>query len=158
MFLDVDIIYDEVKVIVDHFEDVLLTNNCHIDHLKEELEILFDHINRYVSKSSAEKCWPIIFRIGDNLGICNLIHILDICLVAPLSNAESDSLLTFEAYFFKRTSITETWHSRNSFTYRVRQRSEQRKVWRCCWNVFKRTPTRYNQEEKTSSARSCVPV
>ena len=51
-FLNVDIIYDEVKVIEGDFKDVLLTNNYHIDHLKEELEILFDHINRYVSKSS----------------------------------------------------------------------------------------------------------
>ena len=54
-FLDVHIIYDEVKVIAEHFKDVLSTNNCHIDHLKEELEILFDHINRYVSKSSCKK-------------------------------------------------------------------------------------------------------
>ena len=54
-FLDVDIIYDEVKVIVEHFKDVLSVNNCHTDHLKEELEILFDHINRYVSKSSCKK-------------------------------------------------------------------------------------------------------
>ena len=92
MFLDVDIIYDEV--FVDHFKDVLLANNCHIDHWKEELEILFDHINRYVSKSSAEKCWPIIFRIGDNLGIRNLIHILHICLVAPLSNVESERVFS----------------------------------------------------------------
>ena len=77
---------------MDHFKDVLLANNCHIDHLKEEL--LFDHINRYVSKSSAEKCWPIIFRIGDNLGIRNLIHILHICLVAPLSNVESERVFS----------------------------------------------------------------
>ena len=55
-FLDVDIICEKVKVIVDHFKDLLLANNCHIDYLKEKLEIFFDHINRYVSKSSAEKC------------------------------------------------------------------------------------------------------
>ena len=54
-FLDVDIIYDEVKVIVEHFKDVLSANNCHTDHLKEEVEILFDHINRYLSKSSCKK-------------------------------------------------------------------------------------------------------
>ena len=50
-FLDVDIIYDEVKVIVEHFKDLLLVNNCRIDHLKEELEI-----NRYIAKFSAKKC------------------------------------------------------------------------------------------------------
>ena len=46
MCLDADIIYDEVKVIMEHFKDLLLTNNCCIDHLKEDLEVLFDHINR----------------------------------------------------------------------------------------------------------------
>ena len=54
-FLDADITYNEVKVIMEHFKDLLLANNCCIDHLKEELEILLDHINRYVSKASAEK-------------------------------------------------------------------------------------------------------
>ena len=53
-FLDVDIVYDEVKVIMEHFKPLLLANNCRTDQLKEELEILYDHINRYVSKSSAE--------------------------------------------------------------------------------------------------------
>ena len=68
-FLDADITYNEVKVIMEHFKDLLLANNCCIDHLKEELEILLDHINSYVSKASAEKYWPIIFCIGDDLGI-----------------------------------------------------------------------------------------
>ena len=74
--------------------DLLLANNCHIDHLKEELEILFDHINKYVSKSSPEKCWPIIFRIVYDLGIRNLLHILEICLVAPLPSAESERVFS----------------------------------------------------------------
>ena len=85
--------------------DLLLANNCRIDHLKEELEIVFDHVNKYVSKSSPEKCWPIIFRIGDNLGIHNLLHILEIYLVGDKSQRESSH---FCDYFLKRTSITET--------------------------------------------------
>ena len=79
---------------MEHFKDLLLANNCRIDNLKEELEILFDHFNIYVSKSSAEKCSPIIFRIGDDLGIRNLLYILEICLVAPLSNSESERVLS----------------------------------------------------------------
>lgn len=93
-FLDVDIIYDEVKVIVEHFKPLLLANNCRTGQLKDELEVLYDHINRYVSKSSAEKCWPIIFRIGNDLGIRNLLHILELCLVTPLSNAESERVFS----------------------------------------------------------------
>ena len=49
-FLSVDIIYDEVKVIVKHFKSLQLANNYSIDHLKEELEVLHDHIMRYVRK------------------------------------------------------------------------------------------------------------
>ena len=112
-FLDADIIYDEVKVIVEHSKDLFLTNNCCIDHLKEELEIVFDHINRCLSKSSAEKCWPIIFHIGDDLGIRNLLHILEICLVAhyPMESQRESS--HFCGIFFQKNV-------------------KQRKVWRCC--------------------------
>ena len=80
---------------------MLLTNNCSINHLKEELEVLHDHIIRYVSKSSSERCWPIIFCIGHDLGIHNLLHVPEICLFAPLSNAESESLLIFVVHFSK---------------------------------------------------------
>ena len=99
-FLSVDIIYDEVKVIVEHFKSLLLTNNCSIDHLKEELEVLHDHIMRCVSKSSSEGCWPIVFCIRHNLGIHNLLHVLEIYLAVPLSNAESESLFIFVVHFF----------------------------------------------------------
>ena len=34
LFLSVDIIYDKVKVIVEHFKSLLLANNCSIDHLE----------------------------------------------------------------------------------------------------------------------------
>ena len=55
-FMDCDVIYDDVLVVVDHFKNVLLANGCNMTHLKEEFELLHDHIKRYVSKVSAEKC------------------------------------------------------------------------------------------------------
>ena len=63
LFLSVDIIYDEVNVIVEHFKSLLLANNCSIDHLKEGLEVSHNHI-RYFSKSPSEGCWPIFFALG----------------------------------------------------------------------------------------------
>ena len=101
-FLSVDIIYDEVKVIVEHFKSLLLGNNCSIDHLKEELEVLHDHIIRYVPKSSSERCWPILFCNGHDLGIHNLLHVLEICLTAPLSNAESERVFSFLWLIFSK--------------------------------------------------------
>ena len=113
-FLDANIIYNKLKVIVEHFQDLLHANNCYNDHLKEELEIFLDHINRYVSKYSAEKCWPIIFCIGDDLGIHNLLHILEICLVTLLSNAESERFFSLLWHIFskERQSLK---HDRNYF-------------------------------------------
>ena len=93
-FLDVEIIYDEIKLIAEHFKQMLIANNCRTNNLKEEFEIMHDHINRYLSKSSPEKCWPIIFRIGHDLGIQNLLHVLELCLVVPLSNAESERVFS----------------------------------------------------------------
>ena len=106
-FLSVDIIYDEIKVIVEHFKSLLLANNCSIDHLKDELEVLHDHMIRYVSKSSSERCQRIIFHIGHDLGIHNLLHVLEICLTVPLSNAESDRVFIFVVHFFQGTTINE---------------------------------------------------
>ena len=85
-FLESDIVYNEVKVVY-YFESPMLANNCNLNFLKEELKTLHNHIKRYVSKCLSEKCWPIIFCIGLELGIGNLLHVTEICLTAPLSNA-----------------------------------------------------------------------
>ena len=70
--------------------------------MKEEFEVLHDHIISYVSKSSSERCWPIIFRKGHDLGIHNLLHVLEICLTAPLSNAESERVFSFLWLIFSK--------------------------------------------------------
>ena len=93
-FIEPNVIYEEIQVVVKHFESILLTNGCNVNNLKEEFELLHDHIKRFISKSTPEKCWPIIFRIGRDLGIQNMLHVLEICLVAPLSNAESERVFS----------------------------------------------------------------
>ena len=70
--------------------------------MKEEFEVLHDHIISYVSKSSSERCWPIIFRKGHDLGIHNLLHVLEICLTAALSNAESERVFSFLWVIFSK--------------------------------------------------------
>ena len=59
-------------------------------------------ISTDVSKSFAEKCWPIIFPIGDNLGIRNLLHILEICLVPLFSIAESERVFSLLWHIFSK--------------------------------------------------------
>ena len=79
-FLESDIVYDEVKFVVDYFKPPLLANNCNLNFLKKEFEILHDHVKRYVSICSSEKCWSIIFRIDQELGTGNLLHVIEICV------------------------------------------------------------------------------
>ena len=101
-FLESDIVYDEVKVVVDYFESHLLANNCNLNFLKEEFKILHDQVKRYVSKCLSEKCWSIIFRIGQELRIGNLLHIIEICLTILLSNAGSERVFSFLWHIFSK--------------------------------------------------------
>ena len=55
----------------------------------------------YVSKLSLEKCWSNIFPSSYDLGIHKLLYIVELRLAAPLSNAESESLLILVAHFSK---------------------------------------------------------
>ena len=93
-FHDADVLYDEVKV-ADHFKSMLMINGCPTEHLKEEFEILHNHIKRSVLKNKPEKCWQIIFNIGCDLGIRYFLHVIEICLVIPLSNAKSKRVSSF---------------------------------------------------------------
>ena len=155
-FFDADIICHKVKVIAQHFKDLLLDKNCHIDHLKEQLQILFDHIKRCF-KIFCRKMLANYFlhwwRFGNSQPVT---HSRKISCCSVILCRVGEGPLTFTAYFFKGMSITETWQSRTSFTYKVRQRSEQRKIWRCCWNVFKRILRWYNQEKKVIYKVMCT--
>ena len=46
-----------------------MANGCSTEHLKEESDILHDHIKRYTLKNTPEKFWQIIFNIVRDLGI-----------------------------------------------------------------------------------------
>ena len=89
-FLSVDIIYDEVKVIVEHFRSLLLAT----------LLLLHDHIIRYISKSSSERCWPITFRNGHDVGIYNLLHVLEMSHCPFIQCWVRESLFIFVAHSF----------------------------------------------------------
>ena len=44
----------------------------------------------------------IIFRIGHDLGIYNLLHVLEIRLAVPLSNAESERVFSLLWHIFSK--------------------------------------------------------
>ena len=157
-FFDADIICHKVKVIAQHFKDLLLDKNCHIDHLKEQLQILFDHIKRYVSKSSAEKCLPITFCIGDDLGIRNLLHILEKYLVAPLSYAESERVLSLLRHIFSK-ECQSLKHDNLELLLHIRLDNDQNKErYGDAVEMFLKEYSDGTIRKKKSSTRSCVPI
>ena len=101
-FLDVDIIFDKVKVIVEHFKDLLLTNNCCFHHLKEQLEILFDHIHRCF-KIFCRKMLANYFSHWWQFGNSKFVaHSRDISCCSVIQCRVRETLLTFVAHFFQK--------------------------------------------------------
>ena len=43
-----------------------------------------------------------MFCIGHDLGIHNLLHVLEVCLAVPLSNAESERVFSFLWHTFSK--------------------------------------------------------
>ena len=59
-----------------------------------EASKLFSHITKFISGSS-EKCWKQMFSlIKEKLGIGNLLQLVEICIVLPISNAEVERVFS----------------------------------------------------------------
>ena len=108
LFNDIDTLFEEVQVLADHFKDVLEANGCNLRRLKTELDVVRDYIIKFTSKHTPEKCWAIIFNIKQDLGVTNILQLVEICLVIPLSNAESERVFSFLWRLFckERTSLS----------------------------------------------------
>ena len=92
----------DLDVVKQHFNDMLTANNCNTVNLNHELEVLHDHVTRFLPYHSPEKCWSIIFKIGSDLGITNLLDLIEICLVMPLAKAEAERVFSFLWQFFSK--------------------------------------------------------
>ena len=91
----IDSLIMDLGVVKLHFNDMLTATNCNTVNLNQEFEVLHDHVTRFLSRPSPEKCWPIVFKIGSDLGITNLLHLIEICLVMLLANAKAERLFSF---------------------------------------------------------------
>ena len=93
--LNVEMIKEKLLVISKRFEKLLLANGCDITKLLSEFEMLFDHVTLFLSTLSASKAWPNLFSKQVELGIENVIHVAEICIAMPLSNAETERVFSF---------------------------------------------------------------
>ena len=91
----IDSLIADQDVVMQYFNDMFTTNNCNTIDWNQAFEVLHDHVTRFLPNHSPEKCWPIILKIDSDLGITNLLHLIEICLVMPLANTEAECVFLF---------------------------------------------------------------
>ena len=56
---------------------------------------MFIHVRKFLSGNSPLCCWPQLFQLKSGLGLKNILHIAEIYIVIPLSNAESKRIFSY---------------------------------------------------------------
>ena len=84
-----------VPIIVSRYSQQLVASNCNVDCLKAEFRVMFTHVRKFLSGNSPSRCWPQLFQLKSGLGLKNILHIAEICIVVPLSNAESERIFSY---------------------------------------------------------------
>ena len=56
---------------------------------------MFTNVRKFLSGNSPSRCWPQLFQLKSGLGLKNILHIAEICIVVPLSNAESERIFSY---------------------------------------------------------------
>ena len=74
---------------------MFIANGCDFDCLKAEFRILISHATKFLSKSSSAKCWPQLFKLKAGLDLFNILHIAELCISIPLSNAKSERVFSY---------------------------------------------------------------
>ena len=84
-----------LNTIVNRFRSLLEANNCEIEKLHSEFETVFDRVNLFLPNVSPSKVWPNLFTKQKDLNIENIIHVAEICIAVPSSNAETERVFSF---------------------------------------------------------------
>lgn len=106
---DVDLLFEEsVQLIYDRFEMLFQANGCKKEKLKTEFRTLFSHVTTFLKRSTSSKCWPQLFQLRDGLSLSNILHVAELCIVVPLSNAECERVFSFlwRLYCKERMSLS----------------------------------------------------
>ena len=88
-------IYHSISVVVDRYWELFIINGCEIEKLKGEARVLYSHVTKFLSKSSATRSWPQLLKLKSGLGLHNILHIAELCIAIPLSNAECERIFSF---------------------------------------------------------------
>ena len=94
-YQSIDDVYSHVKNISERFKAILIPNGCELHILKVDFDIMFDYISKFLKNVKPNDCWSAIFHQRDALSVINLLHVIEISLVTPLANAESERVFSF---------------------------------------------------------------
>ena len=102
------IILDKVREIVTKFRRQLDANGYDDDSLENELQTVLTHVAAFLSNVSPSKAWNVLFKKRHSLGITNLLHIAELCIVMPLGNAEVERIfsLLWRLFCKERSSLS----------------------------------------------------
>ena len=93
---DCEELYEKsVPITVSRYSQQLVANNCNVDCLKAEFRVMFTHVRKFLSENFPLYCWPQFFQLKSSLGLKNILHIAEICIVVLLSNAESEQMFSY---------------------------------------------------------------
>ena len=97
---------DEVKSVIDRFRDLLCTNVC--DFMKIECE--WDELKQLVVTTDLKNMtyvnvWAKLFSSSKKESLSNILHVAEIVLVVPISNA------TLERMFSTMTCVHSDWRN-----------------------------------------------
>ena len=59
-----------------------------------EISTIYDYTARFMPNASPEKCWKQIWPLKEKLSIPNIIQLVEICIVLPLSDAEVERIIS----------------------------------------------------------------
>lgn len=88
-------LFENVVIIKDRYNSLLSANGCDLNRLKAEFRMLYTHVNKFLSKCSPDQCWLQLFKLKHGLGLRNILHVAELCIAIPLSNAESERVFSY---------------------------------------------------------------
>lgn len=94
-FISFEAIHEKLAIVLKRFSKLLDANGCEQSRLFGEMEVIFDHVKLFLPTTPLSKAWPSLFAKQKELGIENAIHVAEICLAMPLSNAEIERIFSF---------------------------------------------------------------
>ena len=102
VFKTCDELFFKVSVITSKFQSLLIANGCQLSKIKCELDILLEHIRKFLPSITPIRAWPQIFTMKHALGVQNILHVVEIGIALPIGNTESERVFSFLWHVFSK--------------------------------------------------------